>query len=156
VGVGSRAGGLTAGIAREVAVALKTQPTRASVAAFLNAIPDGDRRADCRRLAQIMRGATRARARMWGTDIVGFGNHHYRYDSGREGDWFLVGFSPRKAAITIYLLGGFDRHPPLLRRLGKHKAGRGCLYVKQLADVDLGVLTEIIEVSVAGAARDRG
>jgi hypothetical protein len=132
---------------------LKTRPTRASVSAFLAAIPDPGRRADCRKVAAILRRATGARPRMWGPSIVGFGTHHYRYASGREGDWFIIGFAPRKDALTLYLMGGYQRHGPLLRKLGRHQRGRGCLYIKRLADVDLAVLTRLVQVSVAHARR---
>jgi hypothetical protein len=130
---------------------LKTRPTTASVSAFLATIPDQARRADCRKLVEILRRATGARPRMWGPSIVGFGTYHYRYASGREGDWFVAGFSPRKEALTLYLMGGYDRHPALMRKLGKHKRGRGCLYLKRLQDVDLAVLRELVDVSVAHA-----
>jgi hypothetical protein len=105
---------------------LKTKPTSASVTDFLAAIPDEARRADCLTLLGLMKRATGAEARMWGASIVGFGNYHYKYASGREGDWFVIGFAPRKQDLTVYLMGGFDRHAALMRRLGKHKAGRAC------------------------------
>jgi hypothetical protein len=127
---------------------LKTRETDASVAAFLAAIPDEARRADCHTLVEIMRRATGAEPRMWGSSIVGFGRHRYRYESGREGDWFVTGFSPRKQALTLYLMSGFERHAPLLDKLGTHKRGVGCLYIKRIADVDLKTLTRLVEVSV--------
>jgi hypothetical protein len=130
---------------------LKTKPTSASVTDFLAAIPDEARRADCLTLLGLMKRATGAEARMWGASIVGFGNYHYKYASGREGDWFVIGFAPRKQDLTVYLMGGFDRHAALMRRLGKHKTGRACLYIRRLADVDLAVLKELIRVSVAHA-----
>lgn len=128
----------------------KTMPTGASVADFLNAIPDDARRADCRAIAELMGRATGAEAEMWGANIVGFGRYHYRYASGREGDWFLVGFSPRKQNLTIYLSSGFERFGALLERLGKHTTSTGaCIYVKRLSDLDLPVLRELVERCVA-------
>jgi hypothetical protein len=127
---------------------LKTQPTRSSVAAFLGAIPDERRRKDCAAVARIMRRATGARPQMWGSSIVGFGRRHYKYASGREGDWFVTGFSPRKGDLTLYISGGFDGHETLMRKLGKYKTGKSCLYIRTLADIDVGVLTALIETSV--------
>jgi hypothetical protein len=127
---------------------LKTRPTDASVAEFLAAIPDEGRREDCRALAQLMERATGAPATMWGSGIVGFGHYHYRYASGREGDWFLTGFASRKSDLTLYINAGFDAYEPLLARLGRHKTGRACLYIKRLADVDLAALEELVTASV--------
>lgn len=126
----------------------KTRPTRQSVSAFLEALPDAARRADCQALAALMNEVTGVAGRMWGPAIVGFGDYHYRYASGREGDWFLAGFSPRKNDLTIYVMSGLDDHAPRLARLGKYKAGKSCLYVKRLADIDLGVLRAILEESI--------
>jgi hypothetical protein len=128
---------------------LKTRPTDASVDEFIAAIADGQRRDDCRRVLELMCEVTGHEPRMWGSSIVGFGNYHYRYGSGHEGEWFLAGFSPRKADLTIYLLPGLDRLRPQLARLGKHKSGKGCLYLRRLADVDLIVLRELIVESIA-------
>lgn len=129
---------------------LKTQPTGASVARFISAIPDAVRRGDCRTLASIMTRATGAKAEMWGASIVGFGRFHYRYDSGREGDWFLAGFSPRKTDLTVYVMGGLRENAALLAKLGKHRtSGGGCLYVKRLAEIDLAVLETLIARSAA-------
>jgi hypothetical protein len=127
---------------------LKTAPTKASVTAFLKAIPDDQRRAECQALVKLMKRVTRAQPTMWGPSIVGFGRYHYRYASGREGDWFLSGFSPRKQALTIYIMAGFAPFPGLMRQLGRYKTGSGCLYLRQLEDVDLVVLEELIEGSV--------
>jgi hypothetical protein len=135
---------------------LKTKPTAASVEAFLTAVPGDERRADCLALAAMMREATRAEPKMWGPAIVGFGDHHYRYASGREGDWFMVGFSPRKGDLSIYLTAGLDHFAPLLAKLGKHKRGKGCLYVRRLADVDTAVLRELVDGSVAALRRMSG
>ena len=127
---------------------LKTAPTKASVSAFLKAIPDDGRRADCQTLVKVMKRITRAQPTMWGPSIVGFGRYHYRYESGREGDWFLTGFSPRKQALTVYIMAGFSRYPALMRKLGRHKAASSCLYLRKLADVDLAVLETLITESV--------
>ncbi len=128
-------------------MALETQPTKASVKAFLDSLPI-DRREDCRLLARHMRDATSKRAVMWGPSIVGFGRYHYRYASGREGDWFLTGFSPRKQNLTVYIMEGFVGHRDLLERLGPHKVGKSCLYIKRLSDIDQGALVQLIESSI--------
>jgi hypothetical protein len=133
---------------------LKTRETDASVAAFLDAIPDAARRADCRQVVEIMRHATGAEPRMWGPSIVGFGNYRYQGASG-ETEWFLTGFSPRKQNLTLYLMAGFARYPALMRKLGKHKTGKSCLYLKRLADVDRAVLTELVEASIEHLRRAR-
>ncbi len=121
---------------------LKTKVTRASVDKFLAGIKDEKRRQDCYQILKIMKQATRAEPKMWGTSIVGFGEYHYRYATGREGDWFLTGFSPRVQNLTLYMMGGFDGD--VLKRLGKYKTGKGCLYINKLEDVDLRVLKELI------------
>lgn len=128
---------------------LKTKKTTASVEDFLNAIPDAQRREDCFVLAALMQEATQSPPSMWGESIVGFGSYHYKYASGREGDWFVVGFAPRKQDLTLYLMGGLEQREALLSRLGKHKTGKGCLYVKRLTDVDMVVLRELVAQSVA-------
>jgi hypothetical protein len=127
---------------------IKTQPTKVSVTDFINSIDDREKRSDARNVAAMMRRATGKRARMWGTSIVGFGTYHYKYASGREGDFFLTGFSPRKQALTVYIMAGFSRFDRLMKKLGKHKKGKSCLYVKRLADVDQGVLEQLINESV--------
>jgi hypothetical protein len=127
---------------------LKTKPTEARVSDFLEAIDDDERREDCRTVAKIMEKATGAKPRMWGPSIVGFGDHHYKYESGRELDWFLTGFSPRKKELTLYIMPGFDRYDDLMSKLGKYKTGKSCLYIKRLADVDLAVLRTLVEASV--------
>ena len=127
---------------------LKTQKNEASVEEFLNAIPDETKRKDAFTVLELMRQATGAEARMWGNSIVGFGDLHYHYASGREGDWFVVGFAPRKQALTLYLAFGNLDLDPALKRLGKHKVGKGCLYLNGLKDVDMGVLKEMIERAV--------
>jgi hypothetical protein len=127
---------------------LKTQKTNASVTAFLKSIADDDRRKDCQTLVRIMKRAVGAEPKMWGTSIVGFGHYHYKYASGRENDWFLAGFSPRKQDLTLYIMAGFDHYDALMARLGKHKTGKSCLYLKRLADVDVAVLEDLISASV--------
>jgi hypothetical protein len=126
----------------------KTVRNDASVRSFLDAIPDTQRKRDARRLAQMMRRLTGHRARMWGASIVGFGRYHYRYASGREGEWALVGFSPRKQNLAVYIMPGFEPFRELMKKLGKHKTGKSCLYINALADVDEAVLEELILESV--------
>ena len=128
---------------------LKTKENDQSVEAFLSSIDDAQKQADCRALVAIMQEATGAAPRMWGDSIVGFGHYHYKYASGREGDWFLTGFAPRKQNLTLYIMAGFDNYEALLGKLGKHTTGKSCLYVKRLADVDMPVLTELVVESVA-------
>jgi hypothetical protein len=123
---------------------LKTKKGDGSVAEFLAAVADPRRRADAEAACALMTEATGAEPAMWGTSIVGFGTYHYRYATGREGDWPAVGLSPRKQALTIYLSAGFDAYEELLGRLGPHSTGKSCLYVKRLADVDQGVLRELV------------
>jgi Domain of unknown function (DU1801) len=125
---------------------LKTQVTKASVEKFLEGIKDERKRRDCYQLLKIMRKATKAEPKLWGTSIIGFGDYHYVYKSGREGDWFRTGFSPRAQNLTLYMMGGFDRE--VLKRLGKYKIGKGCLYINKLEDVDLKILQELIKTSL--------
>jgi Domain of unknown function (DU1801) len=126
-----------------------TRPTGADVDAFLEAVPNAERRADARTLCRLMTEVTGEPAVLWGPSIVGFGSYRYRYDSGHEGSSSLAGFSPRKTALVLYLVGGFEeRHGKLLERLGPHRTGKGCLYLKRLADVDLDVLRELVDRSV--------
>jgi hypothetical protein len=127
---------------------LKTQRTSASVSAFLKGVTDDVRRNDCQTLVRIMKAAVGTQPKMWGSRIVGFGHYHYKYATGRENDWFLVGFSPRKQDLTVYIMTGFDRHDAILARLGKYKTGKSCLYIKRLSDVDVAVLQELISASV--------
>lgn len=126
----------------------KTKRNNASVATFLDSIEDRQKRADAKKIASMMRAATGSRAKMWGTAIVGFGSYHYKYASGREGDWMLVGFSPRKQNLSLYIMPGFKTFDTLLARLGKHSTGKSCLYIKRLADVDEKVLEKLISESV--------
>jgi hypothetical protein len=129
---------------------LKTRETTRSVAQFLRGV-DRSRRADCETVLDLMKRATRAEPRLWGTSIVGFGSYHYKYASGREGDWFLAGFSPRKQDLTLYLPAGFDGFPDLLERLGSYRTGKSCLYLRRLSDVDVDVLAQLIRRSVAAS-----
>lgn len=123
---------------------LKTRQNDSSVEAFLASIADARKRADSLTLLELMREVTMSEPKMWGDTIVGFGAYHYQYASGREGDWFVAGFSPRKQNLTLYSASGFARHEDLLQRLGKHKLGKGCLYINKLADVDVAVLRELV------------
>lgn len=134
---------------------LKTRPTDESVAAFVDGLADPRQREDSRALIELMREVTGAEPRMWGSGIIGFGSYHYRYASGREGDWMLTGFSPRKQNLTLYLHYGIEQSD-LLQRLGKHRVGKACLYVKRLDDVDQTVLRELVQRSVAETARQNG
>jgi len=127
----------------------KTRPEDTSAEAFIDSIEDPERRADCARIADIMAEATGEPAIMWGTSMVGFGSYHYRYASGREGDFFLTGFAPRKTNISVYIMAGFADFDSLMQRLGKYKTGKSCLYIKRLADIDEAVLVELVAESVA-------
>lgn len=136
-----------------MAKAAKTKPEAASVAAFLAAVPDAQRRADGEAVLRMMQAATGCEPVMWGPAIVGFDRYRYRYDSGREGEWPIVGFSPRKQALVLYVMPGFAGYDALLARLGEHATGKSCLYVKRLSDVDAGVLEELVRASVAEMRR---
>lgn len=126
----------------------KTKPTKVSVTGFMNSIEDRQKRSDARKLAAMMREATGARARMWGPNIVGFGQYHYKYASGREGDFMITGFSPRKQAMTLYIIPGFKHFETLMRKLGNYRTGKSCLYIKRLSDVNEDILRQLIEDSV--------
>lgn len=125
----------------------KTIPTQASVADFLSKVEDEQKLSDCKVLLKMMKEVTGHKPVMWGPSIIGFGSYHYKYDTGREGDMLMVGFSPRKQALSLYIMGGFERYETLMARLGKFKTGKSCLYIKQLDDVDLSVLRELISAS---------
>lgn len=127
---------------------LKTKLNNRSVERFLNSVPDRQKRQDCFTLLRLMQQVTRAEPKMWGSSIVGFGSYHYAYASGREGDWFVTGFSPRKQNLTLYLMGGFEQHGALLQKLGKHKTAKACLYINRLDDIHLPTLKELIRHSV--------
>ena len=127
---------------------LKTKVNKASVEGFLNKVKDEAIRNDCFEILKIMKQVTKEEPKMWGSSIVGFGSYHYKSKSGREGDWMLTGFSPRKQNLTLYLMGGFDEQKDLLKKLGKHKTSVGCLYIKKLGDVDKKVLKTLVTASV--------
>lgn len=127
---------------------LKTKITKASVDKFIKGIKDEQVREDCIKIAEMMQKVTKTEPKMWGTSIVGFGSYHYKGASGREGDWFLTGFSPRKQNLTLYLMGGFQENEELLASLGKYSTGKGCLYIKKLEDVNSKVLKELVSRSV--------
>ena len=130
-------------------VELKTKVNQASVEGFLNSVIDEQKRADCFEILRLMEQVTNEQPKMWGSSIVGFGSYRYKGASGREGDWLLTGFSPRKDNLTLYIMGGLDIHEDLLKKLGKHKtSGGGCLYIKRLDDVDKKVLKELVARSV--------
>ena len=131
----------------------KTKATDASVESYFSAIEDEAKRKDCEALAKLMTGATKHQPKMWGTSIVGFGSYHYKYESGREGDSCLTGFSSRKGDITVYLSASFPRREELLSKLGKHKMSKTCLHVRKLSDVDLKVLEQLIASSVEESKR---
>lgn len=126
----------------------KTQKTDASVIDFLNTIPDETKRQDSFKIVEVMQQASGAAPKLWGPSIIGFGDSHYKYESGREGDWFQVGFSPRKQNLALYIRGGLPLYETQLARLGKYKTGKGCLYINKLSDVNLDVLREMIEQSL--------
>lgn len=126
----------------------KTKPIKASVTSFINSIENEQRRRDAKKVAAMMREATGSRAKMWGANIVGYGTYHYKYESGREGDFLITGFSPRKQALTLYIIPGFNQFESLMSKLGKYKTGKSCLYIKRLSDVDEKILKRLIVGSV--------
>ena len=127
---------------------MKTIPTKASVADFIGTIADAKKREDASSVAALMAEITGAPAQMWGASIVGFGRYRYHYASGRKGEFFETGFSPRKRALTLYIMPGFGEYGNLLEKLGRHSLGKSCLYIKRLADIDLEVLRELVTLSV--------
>jgi hypothetical protein len=127
---------------------LKTKMNNASVTRFLNSLSDEQKRNNCFEILKMMKQITKEEPKMWGSSIVGFGSYHYKGKSGREGDWMLTGFSPRKQNLTLYLMGGFDTHADLLKKLGKFTISVGCLYIKKLDDVDKKILKELVQASV--------
>ncbi len=126
----------------------KTIANKASVADFVRSIDDEQKRADCKAIMKMMAAASGKRATMWGANIIGYGQYHYKYESGREGDFMRVGLSPRTNNISIYIIPGFDKYQSLLEKLGKYKTGKSCLYIKRLDDVNTKVLQKIIEDSL--------
>lgn len=133
----------------------KTQPTDVPIADFLATVEDVQRRKDCETLVRLMRKTTGEKGCMWGSNIVGFGTYRYQYANGSTGDWPVAAFSPRKGDLTLYLTTGFQSQEALMARLGKYKTGKVCLYVKRLADVDLGALEELVRWSVAAMEPQR-
>ncbi|CAN5622738.1 hypothetical protein BH20ACI4_BH20ACI4_21680 [soil metagenome] len=127
---------------------LKTKKNDQSVEDFLNEIADEQQREDAKKISEMMRKASKQEPKMRGASIVGFGTYNYKYASGREGEWMEVAFSPRKANLTLYIMSGFKEYEELLAKLGKHKTGKSCLYIKRLSDVDEKVLKELIESSI--------
>jgi len=127
---------------------LKTKQTDLDVQAFLNSLNDDRKKADSFVILELMQKITGEPPKMWGTSIIGFGSYHYKYASGRGGDWFVTGFSPRKQNLTLYVMDYIDKHQEILTRLGKHKTGKGCLYINKLEDVNMKVLEELIRQSV--------
>jgi hypothetical protein len=134
----------------------ETKANDASVAAYLDAIGDAQRRSDCQALVRLMQKATGEPPRMWGSSIVGFGSYHYRYDSGRQGDACVTGFSSRKTDISVYLMADFPEQQALLTRLGRHKMGKACLSIRRLGDVDASVLEQLIAKSVQTVRQRHG
>ena len=132
---------------------LKTTRNDGDVVAYLESVENQQRREDALVLLDVFESIMDEPAKMWGNSIVGFGSYHFKYDSGREGDWFLTGFAPRKQSLTLYIMPGFEHYEQLLARLGKHKIGKSCLYINKLADVDMQVLRELIAESVAHMRR---
>lgn len=128
--------------------ALKTTPNDLSVDEFIDSVENEQKRSDTKTLLALFQELTGEKATMWGTSIIGFGKYHFKYDSGREGDWMLAGFSPRKQNLTIYMMGGFKNQEALLSKIGKAKSSVGCLYLKKLSDIDLEVLKEMITLSI--------
>ena len=126
---------------------LKTKETKLSVTKFIGKVEDDQKRQDLQAILKLMKQVTKEEPKIWGDSMIGFCHFHYISDSGREGDWFLTGFSPRKQNLTIYITPGFDKYESLMKQLGKHKTSKGCLYIKKLEDVDMKVLKELIKQS---------
>ena len=127
---------------------LKTKKNESSVTKFLDGVKDEKKRQDSYTILKLMKQITKAEPKMWGTSIIGFGSYHYKYASGREGDWFVTGFSPRKQNLTLYIMSGISKYPDLLKKLGKFKTGKGCIYINKIEDIDIKTLKELIKQSV--------
>ena len=127
---------------------LKTKKNESSVTKFLDGVKDEKKRQDSYTILKLMKQITKAEPKMWGTSIIGFGSYHYKYASGREGDWFVTGFSSRKQNLTLYIMSGISKYPDLLKKLGKFKTGKGCLYINKIEDIDIKTLKELIKQSV--------
>jgi hypothetical protein len=123
---------------------LKTKKNEVSVDAFIKKVPEAQKQKDAFTILELMEKATKAKGKMWGSSIIGFGDRHLKYESGRELDWFVMGFSPRKQNLVLYISGTVEKQQALLKKLGKHKTGKGCLYINKLEEVDMVVLKEII------------
>ena len=134
---------------------LKTRKSDADVGAFLDRIENDERREDCRAVVELLADVTGEPPVMWGASIVGFGSYHYKYASGREGDWMATGVSPRKQSLTVYIMTGFPRHEALMKKLGRYTTGKSCLYIRKLADVDMAVLRELVRESVEQVSKGR-
>jgi len=132
---------------------LKTKPNRKSVEQFLRSVKDKKKRDDCFAVLKLMKQITKTKPKMWGPSIVGFGTYHFQYESGREGDFFLTGFSPRKENLTLYIMAGFSRYDSLMKKIGRVKTGKSCLYIKSLDDVNMSALKRLIEQSVKHIAK---
>lgn len=128
---------------------LKTKKNSASVSAFISGVKDEQKRADCKTIMKMMKSVTGKQPKMWGKSIVGYDSYHYTYASGKQGDWPVIAFSPRASTITLYIMSGFDEYEDLMKKLGKHKTGKSCLYIQKLEDVDVKVLERIMKKSVA-------
>lgn len=135
---------------------LKTKKNIASVTKFLNSVTNEKKRADSFTVLGLMQEVTGEEPVMWGTSIVGFGSYHYKYASGREGDWALTGFSPRKQNLTLYIMPGFDKYDALMKKLGKYKTGKSCLYINKLEDIDMKILKRLIKLSVEHMVKKYG
>jgi hypothetical protein len=134
---------------------LKTKPTNVDVDDFIDTVADEGRRDDCRELVKMMKKATKAEPTMWGSSIIGFGRYRYKYASGHEGEWPIIGFAPRKNDLTLYLMQGFEQREDLMGRLGRHKTSKACLHIRKLEQVDMDVLKELIDISVKGMEEKR-
>ena len=126
---------------------LKTKVNKASVEKFIKRIKDEKRQQDCLKILEMMKKITKEEPKMWGSSIVGFGSYHYKYESSREGDWFITGFSSRKQNLTLYIMSGFKKYEELMKKLGKYKTGGSCLYIKNLKDVDSKILKKLLTIS---------
>lgn len=135
---------------------LKTKPNDASVVEFLDTIGNETKRDDCFEIMNMMQEVTGDEPKMWGTSIIGYGTYHYKYASGREGDWMRIGFSPRKQNITLYLMAGVERNDEILSRIGKYKNGKSCFYINKLSDIDMEVLRELMVASLEHVERIYG
>ena len=134
---------------------LKTKPTDQNVEEYLNKVENPTKREDSFKILELMKEISKEEPVMWGDSIIGFGNYHYKYESGREGDWFVAGFAPRKQNLTVYIMSGFDKYNELLGKLGKHKLGKSCLYINKLKDVDTSILREIVKQSIESVRKGK-